>query len=205
MALAETPISPPEVKFVYSDINFLVLGALVERVSGVPLEVYCQQKNFAPLGMANTRFLPPAAWLPKIAPTQYDERGQMLHAIVHDPTVRRMAGVGGQAGLFSTADDLSKFAQALLDKSTILSPLTVEKMTTPQQPPNAPTLRGFGWDIDSPFSSNRGELLQSDPSATPALPAHRYGLIRRHAPISFCSPMPSTPAERGWPFLCAPK
>jgi len=159
MAFAETPISPPEVKFVYSDINFLVLGALVERVSGMPLEVYCQQKIFAPLGMTNTRFLPPAAWLPRIAPTQYDERGQMLHGIVHDPTVRRMGGVGGQAGLFSTADDLSKFAQALLDKSTILSPLTVEKMTTPQQPPNAPTLRGFGWDIDSPFSSNRGELL----------------------------------------------
>ncbi len=159
MAFAETPISPPEIRFVYSDINFLVLGALVERVSGMPLDVYCQQKIFSPLGMADTRFLPPATWLPRIAPTEYDERGQMLHGLVHDPTVRRMGGVGGQAGLFSTADDLAKFAQALLDKSTILSPLTVEKMTTPQQPPNAPTLRGFGWDIDSPFSSNRGELL----------------------------------------------
>jgi uncharacterized protein YbbC (DUF1343 family)/CubicO group peptidase (beta-lactamase class C family) len=159
MAFAETPISPPEVKFVYSDINFIVLGALVERVSGMSLDVYCQQKVFAPLGMANTRFLPPTTWLPRIAPTEYDERGQMLHGVVHDPTVRRMGGVGGQAGLFSTADDLAKFVQALLDKSTILSLLTVEKMSSPQQPPNAPTLRGFGWDIDSPFSSNRGELL----------------------------------------------
>jgi uncharacterized protein YbbC (DUF1343 family)/CubicO group peptidase (beta-lactamase class C family) len=159
MAFTETPISPPELRFVYSDINFIVLGALVERVSGMPLDIYCQQKIFSPLGMANTRFLPPATWLAKIAPTEYDERGQMLHGVVHDPTVRRMGGVGGQAGLFSTADDLAKFAQALLDKATILSPLTVEKMTTPQQPPNASTLRGFGWDIDSPFSSNRGELL----------------------------------------------
>jgi uncharacterized protein YbbC (DUF1343 family)/CubicO group peptidase (beta-lactamase class C family) len=159
MAFSETPVSPPEIKFVYSDINFLVLGALVERVTGMPLEVYCQQKIFGPLGMTSTRFLPPAIWVPRIAPTEYDEHGQMLHGVVHDPTVRRMGGVGGQAGLFSTADDLAKFAQALLDKTTILSPLTVEKMSTPQQPPNAPTLRGFGWDIDSPFSSNRGELL----------------------------------------------
>jgi uncharacterized protein YbbC (DUF1343 family) len=159
MAFAETPISPPEMRFVYSDVNFIVLGALVERVSGMPLDVYCQQKVFAPLAMTNTSFLPPSTWLPRIAPTEYDERGQMLHGLVHDPTVRRMGGVGAQAGLFSTADDLSKFAQALLDRRTILSALAIEKMTTPQQPPSAPTLRGFGWDIDSPFSSNRGELL----------------------------------------------
>jgi uncharacterized protein YbbC (DUF1343 family)/CubicO group peptidase (beta-lactamase class C family) len=159
MAFAETPIAPPETRFVYSDLNFVALGALVERVSGMPLDVYCQQKVFAPLAMANTRFLPPSTWLPRIAPTEYDERGQMLHGLVHDPTVRRMGGVGGQAGLFSTADDLSKFAQALLEGTTILSPLTIEKMTTPEQPPSAPTLRGFGWDIDSPLSSNRGELL----------------------------------------------
>src|SRR4029077_7273837 len=79
--------------------------------------------------------------------------------VVHDPTVRRMGGVSGQAGLFSTADDLAKFAQALLDGNSILSPLAIAKMTTPQQPPAATALRGLGWDIDSPFSSNRGELL----------------------------------------------
>jgi len=61
--------------------------------------------------------------------------------------------------VFSTADDLAKFAQALLTGSAILSPLMVEKMTTPQQPPTSTVLRGFGWDIDSPFSSNRGDLL----------------------------------------------
>ena len=159
MAFAAAPISPPQTRFVYSDVNFIVLAALVERVSGEPLDSYCSKNIFLPLGMSRTRFLPPASWLPHIAPTQYDERGQMLHGVVHDPTVRRMGGVSGQAGLFSTADDLAKFAQALLSGSAILSPLAIEKMTTPQQPPAATTLRGLGWDIDSPFSSNRGELL----------------------------------------------
>jgi uncharacterized protein YbbC (DUF1343 family) len=84
----------------------------------------------------------------------------MLRGVVHDPTARRMGGVAGHAGLFSTADDLAKFAQALLNgDGGILSPLTVAKMTSPEQPPSAPVLRGFGWDIDSPFSSNRGDLF----------------------------------------------
>ena len=159
MAFAATPISPPETRFVYSDLNFVVLGALIERVSGVSLESYCAQNVFAPLGMSHTRFRPPAEWLPQIAPTEYDERGQMLHGMVHDPTSRRMGGVAGHAGVFSTADDLAKFAQALLDGGPVLSPLAIMKMTTPQQPPTSTALRGFGWDIDSPFSSNRGELL----------------------------------------------
>ena len=159
MAFGEMPDSPPETGFVYSDINFIVLGALVERVSGMPLDVYCAQKIFAPLGMVHTRFRPPQEWLPQIAPTEYDEHGQMLRGVVHDPTARRMGGVAGHAGLFGTGDDLAKFAQALLDGKIILSPLTIEKMSTPQQPPYASALRGFGWDIDSPFSSNRGELL----------------------------------------------
>jgi uncharacterized protein YbbC (DUF1343 family)/CubicO group peptidase (beta-lactamase class C family) len=159
MAFAETPNAPPETEFVYSDTNFITLGAMVERVSGMPLDAYCAQKIFGPLGMTNTRFLPPAGWLPQIAPTEYDETGKMLRGVVHDPRARRMGGVAGHAGLFSTADDLAKFAQALLDGRTILSPLTIEKMSTPQQPPNATAVRGFGWDIDSPFSSNRGELL----------------------------------------------
>jgi uncharacterized protein YbbC (DUF1343 family)/CubicO group peptidase (beta-lactamase class C family) len=164
MAYAEKPIYAPGSRFLYSDVNFIVLGALVERVSGMSLDAYCQKNVFAPLKMTHTRFLPPAAWLPKIAPTQYDEHDKMLRGVVHDPTARRMGGVAGHAGLFSTADDLAKFAQALLNGSTgfsplILSPLMVEKMTTPQQPPTSQVLRGFGWDIDSPFSSNRGDLL----------------------------------------------
>jgi uncharacterized protein YbbC (DUF1343 family)/CubicO group peptidase (beta-lactamase class C family) len=159
MAFAEKLADPPGSQFVYSDINFVVLGALVERVSGKRLDVYCEENIFRPLAMTHTRFLPPATWLPKIAPTQYDEHDKMLDGIVHDPTARRMGGVAGHAGLFSTADDLAKFADFLLHGGTVLSPLMIEKMTTPEQPPTSQVLRGFGWDIDSPFSSNRGELL----------------------------------------------
>jgi len=159
MAYAEKTIDPPGSRFLYSDVNFIVLGALVERISGLSLDQYCRQHIFTPLGMAQTRFLPPPAWLMKVAPTQFDQQNHMLRGIVHDPTARRMGGVAGHAGVFSTADDLSKFAQFLLNGGSVLSPLMIEKMTTPQQPPTAPVLRGFGWDIDSPFSSNRGDLL----------------------------------------------
>jgi len=159
LAFAEKPTYPPGSRFLYSDTNFIALGALVERVTGTTLDDYCAKKIFTPLRMTHTRFLPPAAWRPKTAPTEYDENGKMLRGIVHDPRARRMGGVAGHAGLFSTADDLSKFASDLLQGSAILSPEMVEKMTTPQQPPTAQVLRGFGWDIDSPFSSNRGDLL----------------------------------------------
>jgi uncharacterized protein YbbC (DUF1343 family)/CubicO group peptidase (beta-lactamase class C family) len=160
MAFAETPAVPPGSEFIYSDINFVVLGALVERVSGETLDAYAQRHIFAPLRMTRTRFLPPASWRMKIAPTQYDENEKMLRGVVHDPTAQRMGGMAGHAGLFSTADDLARFAQALLNGGDgILSAVAVEKMTSPQQPPSAPVLRGFGWDIDSPFSTNRGDLL----------------------------------------------
>jgi uncharacterized protein YbbC (DUF1343 family)/CubicO group peptidase (beta-lactamase class C family) len=159
LAFAEKPVSPPGSRFLYSDTNFIVLAALVERVTGSTLDEYCSRKVFSPLRMSHTRFVPPAAWRPRIAPTEYDEKDKMLRGIVHDPRARRMGGVAGHAGLFSTADDLSKFAVALLKGSPILGGQLVEKMTTPQQPPTAEVLRGFGWDIDSPFSSSRGDLL----------------------------------------------
>ncbi len=159
MAYAEKPIFPPGSRFLYSDINFIVLGALVERVSEMSLDEYCRKSIFVPLGMTHTRFLPPASWLPKIAPTQYDEHDHMLWGQVHDPSARRMGGVAGHAGVFSTVDDLSIFAQFLLNGGPVLSSAMIEKMTTPQTPPTAQVLRGFGWDIDSPFSTNRGELL----------------------------------------------
>ena len=159
MAMQSKPMYPPGTRFLYSDINFETLGFLVEKVSGMPLNEYASAKVFAPLGMKWTRYLPPAEWLPRIAPTQYDEQGKMLRGVVHDPTARRMGGVAGHAGLFSTADDLALFAEALISSDKILSRLDVEKMTTPQQPATATSLRGLGWDIDSPFASNRGELL----------------------------------------------
>ncbi len=160
LAFVEPPETTPGSGFVYSDINFIMLGALLERVSGETLDEYATKHIFTPLKMTRTRFVPPSSWQAKVAPTQYDENEHMLRGVVHDPTARRMGGVAGHAGLFSTADDLAMFAQALLNGGDgILAADTVEKMTSPEQPPQAPVLRGFGWDIDSPFSSNRGDLL----------------------------------------------
>jgi len=159
MAMRATPMYPPGSRFLYSDINFETLGFVVEKISGTPLNDFAEKNVFGPLGMRETRFLPPRDWLARIAPTEYDEHGQMLRGTVHDPTARRMGGVAGHAGLFSTADDLSKFAQDLLTGYKVLSRSAVEKMSTPQQPATAASLRGLGWDIDSPFATNRGELL----------------------------------------------
>jgi uncharacterized protein YbbC (DUF1343 family)/CubicO group peptidase (beta-lactamase class C family) len=159
LAMDEKPVFPPGSRFLYSDINFETLGFVVEKVSGQSLDEYAAQNIFQPLAMNDTRFLPPSHWRARIAPTEYDESHQMLRGTVHDPTARRMGGVAGHAGLFSTADDLAKYAQDVLTGFHVLSALTVEKMSTPQQPPTASSLRGLGWDIDSPFSSNRGEFL----------------------------------------------
>jgi uncharacterized protein YbbC (DUF1343 family)/CubicO group peptidase (beta-lactamase class C family) len=160
------PMVPPATRFVYSDINFETLGELVHRVSGEPLDIYCSRHIFGPLGMKETRFKPPASWRRRIAPTQYQQgdKGKMLWGEVHDPTAYNMGGVAGHAGLFSTADDLIIFAQMLLNGgiyrgARILSRLTVEKMTSPQNPPDKMSVRGLGWDLDSPFASNRGELF----------------------------------------------
>jgi uncharacterized protein YbbC (DUF1343 family)/CubicO group peptidase (beta-lactamase class C family) len=160
MAFEAPPERPPGAAFVYSDINFVVLGALVERLSGESLDEYAAKHIFGPLGMKETRFDPPRAWDPRIAPTEEDENHHLLRGVVHDPTARRMAGVAGHAGVFSTADDLAIFAQALLDGGRgIVTSATIAKMTAPQQPVNGTAVRGFGWDIDSPLSTNRGELL----------------------------------------------
>jgi uncharacterized protein YbbC (DUF1343 family)/CubicO group peptidase (beta-lactamase class C family) len=159
MAMDEKPGFPPGSRFQYSDINFETLGFVVEKVSGLSLDEYTRQNIFAPLGMTETRYLPPGPWHARIAPTEYDENHVMLRGTVHDPTARRMGGVAGHAGVFSTADDLAKFAEEMLTGFHVLSAQAVEKMTTPQQPPTATVLRGLGWDIDSPFSSNRGEFL----------------------------------------------
>ncbi len=165
MAFEGAPERAPGAAFVYSDINFEVLGALVERLSGESLDEYAARHIFGPLGMKETRVGPPLSWEPRIAPTRVapteeDENHHLLRGVVHDPTARRMGGVAGHAGLFSTADDLAIFAQALLDGGRgVLTPATIAKMTSPQQPVNGTAVRGFGWDIDSPFSTNRGELL----------------------------------------------
>jgi uncharacterized protein YbbC (DUF1343 family)/CubicO group peptidase (beta-lactamase class C family) len=159
MANEEKPVTPPGAQFRYSDINYIVLGELVEKLSGMTLDKYADAHIFQPLGMKETGFMPAAGTVRRVAPSEFDENNHMLRGVVHDPTARRMGGVAGHAGLFSTADDVAKFALAMLDGSFPLSPATVQKMTTPQQAPTATAIRGLGWDIDSPFASNRGELL----------------------------------------------
>ncbi|HLK08889.1 MAG TPA: exo-beta-N-acetylmuramidase NamZ domain-containing protein, partial [Candidatus Angelobacter sp.] len=151
--------SPQGAQFVYSDTNFIVLGEMVQRLSGMTLDKYAAVHIFQPLGMKHTTFLPPAQWKSKIAETYAPDKKQILRGMVHDPRAERMGGVAGHAGVFSTAGDLALYAQALISRKSILDADIIEKMTTPQQPPNATEVRGLGWDIDSSFSSNRGALL----------------------------------------------
>ena len=132
----------------------------------MPLDVYCDCNIFIPLGMKDTSFKLPPNKHDRSAFTQHkgENSGKRLWWEVHDPVAYYMGGVAGHAGLFSTAEDLAIFAQTLLQGGStknvrILSPLMVEKMTTPQSPPDKMILRGLGWDIDSPFSSGRGELF----------------------------------------------
>ncbi len=165
LAATTKPQGPPGVRYVYSDINFILLGELVHRLSGQMVSDYARENIFLPLGMHETTYQPPASWLPRIAPTERPRPGSApLRGVVHDPTARNMGGVAGHAGVFSTADDLARFAQMMLnggelDGVRVLSPLTIAKFTEPQSPPDQPILRGLGWDIDSPNSGNRGELF----------------------------------------------
>ena len=215
----------PAEGFHYSDLNFIILGALVEKLTGEDLDVYVQDNVFGPLNLSNTRYLPAVkacgphqirgtaivstgghaeactagTWstslLTRIAPTAHDDDSpginpdydQLLRGTVHDPTARRMGGVAGSAGVFSTVDDLGRYAQALLDRlagrpsAFPLKQSTLELITTPQQPghtpgqveaankasrvpPNYPAiagqqLRGFGWDIDTEHSRPRGMVF----------------------------------------------
>jgi uncharacterized protein YbbC (DUF1343 family) len=166
LACTDPPAGPPGARFVYSDINFILLGELVHRLSGQTLADYARDNVFGPLGMKDTMFQPPASLRARIAPTERwpVKDGPPLRGVVHDPTARNMGGMAGHAGVFSTADDLARFAQMLLNQGTldgarIASPFTIEKFTEPQSPPDQPILRGLGWDLDSPYSGNRGELF----------------------------------------------
>ena len=164
-ALIDRPRTPPGARFVYSDINFILLGEIVHRLSGKTLAEYAKDNIFGPLEMKHTRFLPLAEWVSRIAPTEIEPlSGGPIRAVVHDPTARDMGGIAGHAGLFTTADDLARFCQMMLNLGTsngkrLFSTATVQKFTTPQSPANQAVLRGLGWDIDSPFSANRGELF----------------------------------------------
>jgi SSS family transporter len=237
-AMEATLINTPGTKFVYSDINFITLGVLVEKFSGQLLDEYAQEHIFTPLGMTHTRYLPfakacgpkevfgaaialrsrphptrpgktmiavfdedqsctgytwiPRAWVPNIAPTAHDDESKdnpsanpdydhLLRGTVHDPTTRRMGGVAGHAGVFSTAHDVSLYADALLEKLLHnkgpfpLKQATLQLMTKPEQPSTAENTaniytadlqltkgvatRGFGWDINTAFSRPRGSIF----------------------------------------------
>src|SRR5574338_340620 len=173
LACEEVPTSAPGERFVYSDINYELLGEIVHRVSGKTLDAYVREHIFDPLGMKDTQFRPPSSLRPRIAPTELctafgwpcqGQDMQMLRGIVHDHTARHMDGVEGHAGLFSTAADLAVFCRMLLaggaaNGARVLSPLTLNRMLSPSTPPSLRAVRALGWDMDSSFSSNRGELL----------------------------------------------
>ncbi|MBT5926758.1 MAG: beta-lactamase family protein, partial [Verrucomicrobia bacterium] len=159
-ACQESLVTPPGTKFKYSDINFILLGEIVHRVSGKPLHQFASEEVFQPLRMDHTRFLPPADWIQKTAPTT-KLNDSYIRGVVHDPTSRRMGGVAGHAGLFTCASDLARFARMMLgqgevDGVRVFKPETITLMTSIQSPIDVPEKRGLGWDIDSPYSSPRG-------------------------------------------------
>jgi uncharacterized protein YbbC (DUF1343 family)/CubicO group peptidase (beta-lactamase class C family) len=158
-ALVDKPAGPPGVSFVYSDINFELLGEVVRRVSGQPLDQFAREQIFEPLGMRDTAFKPAASLTPRIAPTEVDaSTDKPWRGVVHDPTARYMGGVAGHAGVFSTADDLARYAEMMLS-GNLFAPATTALFTSTASPPDLPILRGLGWDIDSPYSSNRGDIF----------------------------------------------
>jgi CubicO group peptidase (beta-lactamase class C family) len=162
-AVAEKPVTPPGTAFKYSDVNFILLGEMVRRVSGQSLPEYVWSRVHKPLSMLDTGFLPAAGKRRHIAPTE-KVAGEVLRGVVHDPTARSMGGVAGHAGLFTTAYDLARYCRMLLNNGTldgvrVFKPATVGLMTSVQSPAGVAAKRGLGWDIDSPYSGPRGSVF----------------------------------------------
>jgi uncharacterized protein YbbC (DUF1343 family) len=173
--LAELDLTyAPGTSYAYSDVGFMTLGRVVERVTGTTLDRFAEEAVLRPLGMTETHFRPvdggrsepvPSA---RVAPTEKDKPGgTMLRGAVHDPRARALGGVAGHAGLFSTADDLAVYAQTLLNGGVgpngtrVLGPLTVRAMTDPGSTPPGER-RGLGWDVDTAQSAPRGSLFGRD-------------------------------------------
>lgn len=160
MIATDRPLAAAGTRYLYSDVNFEILGELVRRVSGLPLDAYCAEHIFAPLGMRDTGFRP-APGDDRLAPTGYGRPGQ-----VHDPSAARMGGVAGHAGLFSSADDLARFAQMLLGGGSakgvrILQPATVAALRAPHSLPGQAKQRGLGWELGFPVALVRQAPLGS--------------------------------------------
>jgi serine-type D-Ala-D-Ala carboxypeptidase len=159
-------VARPGQQFIYSDLGFIVLGKVVEKVSGQSLDRFARDNLFAPLAMRSTGFLPNSAEIPRIAPTERRKDGSVIRGQVHDPLASRLGGVAGDAGLFSTSGDLARFCQMLLnrgylDEAQVLNAGTVTKMTSIQSPEGKPDLRGLGWDFESAYSSAKGSFFSS--------------------------------------------
>src|SRR5262245_12394475 len=160
------PLAEAGSKFIYSDVNYIVLAELVKRVSGKPVDQFASENIFRPLGMKDTGYKPDASLTPRIAPTE--RRGEKwMRGEVHDPRAYLLGGVAGHAGLFSTADDLAIYCQMILNRgefqgAKVLSPMGVTRMTE-ARPTGGNAVdgaaRGIGWDIFTGYSANRGDLF----------------------------------------------
>ncbi|NQV28214.1 MAG: beta-lactamase family protein [Rhodopirellula sp.] len=153
----------PGTRFMYSDVGFIVLGEIVERVSGRTLDVFSSERIFSPLGMSETGFNPDSKLKRRAAPTQ-ERNGDWMRGEVHDPRAYALGGVAGHAGLFSTAEDLARYAQMLvndgvLGEARILKPETCQLMQTSQEVSSG--IRTPGWDRRTGYSSNRGDLFSA--------------------------------------------
>ena len=167
---------PPGTTFLYSDTGFILLGELVRRVSGEPLDTFARKQFYAPLGMRDTAFDPPAAWRKRIAPTEAVNNQGPLRGVVHDGNARLLRGIAGHAGLFSTASDLSRFCRMLLAGGQLggrryLKEATVKAMFAPHV--IGESTRGLGWDISSPYSRTLGAYFPMDVGGPHRVHRHR--------------------------------
>ncbi len=155
-------LETPGTRFRYSDVNFVLLGEIVKRVSGQRLDSFADDYFFGPLKMRDTGFVPLGPVAKRVAPTTKIAGYGLIRAEVHDPTARRMQGVSGHAGLFSTAEDVAKMVRMLINggqsgESQILEPETIAEATQNHLPAELGIERALGWDISSPYAYQRGE------------------------------------------------
>jgi uncharacterized protein YbbC (DUF1343 family) len=155
-----SPVVEPGSRFIYSDVGYIVLGEVVRAVSGRPLEEFARDEIFRPLRMADAGYHPPAGLRPRVAPTERRE-GRWMVGEVHDPRAYALGGAAGHAGLFGTADDLALWCRMILgggqlEGTRVLSESTVREMTTPRPMPDG-DVRSYGFDVDTPYSSPRGD------------------------------------------------
>jgi CubicO group peptidase (beta-lactamase class C family) len=174
-AIASEPVeAAPEERFVYSDVGYMLLQGVAERITGISLDRLARERLFRPLGFADTRFCPLQSDRSRLAPTEREKgaQGPWLRGRVHDPRARSraMAGVAGNAGVFGTAEEVARFCEMLLRGGLssgaggrrILERETVRLMTTNQCRPGLGVRRGFGFDIESPYDSPRGALFSGE-------------------------------------------